>query len=210
MLEPSRPAQVYVGCSFAVREAQPVDLGGRLWRTKQIALHFGAAEPAKQFLLLLRFNALRGRRHVACRGDIHYRLHNAGTTRRALRYDACRGRAYIGLLAMFGGAVAFGSHCQRGLDHLAAVTACDALGNRNGASAAASWQFRRFHRLTTSGHFERLRAGHWDRCRDCPAPYSGSSRWGRKRRNNPAQRSPAAPGPTLRSRSTERPPRQEA
>src|SRR5260370_34124580 len=61
-----------------MREAQPFDLGSRFWRTEQIALHFCAAERAKQFALRLRFNALRRRRYVACGSDIHYRLDNAG------------------------------------------------------------------------------------------------------------------------------------
>ena len=61
-----------------VREAQLIDLRGRHRRTEQIALHFGAAERAQQFLLLSRLNTLRGRRHVAFRGDIHHRLHDAG------------------------------------------------------------------------------------------------------------------------------------
>jgi hypothetical protein len=53
-----------------------------LGQTEQIALHFGAAERAQQFLLLLRLGALRGRRHVACGCDTHDRLDNRG---RAIR-----------------------------------------------------------------------------------------------------------------------------
>ena len=54
------------------------DVGGRFRRAEQIALHFRAAERTKQFQLLLRLDALRGRRHVAFGGDVHHCPHDAG------------------------------------------------------------------------------------------------------------------------------------
>ena len=52
----------------------------RRWfcRTEQVTLHFGTAQRAQQFLLLFGLDALGRRRHIACRGDIHHRLHDAG------------------------------------------------------------------------------------------------------------------------------------
>jgi CRP/FNR family transcriptional regulator, cyclic AMP receptor protein len=52
-----------------VREKSLLDVSRRLWRTEQIALHFGAAQRAQQFLLLHCLDALGRRRHATRRGN---------------------------------------------------------------------------------------------------------------------------------------------
>src|SRR6202047_1608088 len=65
----------------AVSEQHTFGFRSRLWRAEQISLHFRAAERTQQFLLPLRFNALRRGRHMSRRGDVHHRLHNGGSAR---------------------------------------------------------------------------------------------------------------------------------
>ena len=71
----------------APRAEQLPHLRTRLGGAEQIALHLGAAQRAKHFLLLLRLDAFRGRRHVARGGDVHHRLHDAPMSR---RFPRCR------------------------------------------------------------------------------------------------------------------------
>ena len=61
-----------------MREEQLLDFDCRFCLAEQVALHFGTAQRAQQFHLLFCLNALSRGRHVACRGDIHHRLHDAG------------------------------------------------------------------------------------------------------------------------------------
>jgi hypothetical protein len=57
---------------------KPPDFAWGYCRAEQVTLHFLAAERAQQFMLLRRLDALCDRNHVACCGDIHHSLHNAG------------------------------------------------------------------------------------------------------------------------------------
>ena len=52
---------------------------GRFRRAEQIALHFGATEPAEQFLLPRRFHTLGRGRHVSCGGNIYHGLNDGGS-----------------------------------------------------------------------------------------------------------------------------------
>ena len=61
-----------------MREEQLPDLGRWFCVAEQMALHLGTAQRAQQFQLLFGLNAFGRRRHVTCRGDIYYRLNDAG------------------------------------------------------------------------------------------------------------------------------------
>src|SRR5512140_726577 len=76
-----QPQSRLSGCAgerAAARQQEMPDLGGGERRTEQVALHFIAPKLAQHFQLLLRFDALRRRRHSAGGGDVDDGLHDAG------------------------------------------------------------------------------------------------------------------------------------